>query len=378
MGVDARRYHPDAWPRLAAGCADGAGASGLAGSAGGVDWAAAAAALVAGGGGKLRRWYVSPRGRFSDESAANAAGSSAGTSTGRDPGARRRYVASHHPHAALGDRPPDRPLSQWRPRSKDGYGWPKGGPRRSASVLRVVPVGLGRRARGDAKLLRASRRAAFAGAARAVLLDVSGAADVVSFSAKLKFAEKAWPAGALAAAAKPPPPPRSVLLEAKFAASPPAAGLDSSLTWEALFLGAVPVVEHSPVAAELLQSIPHVSVERWDNVRPPGLLMKYDSLARRGALRGVARLSKVYWRDAYRRDLGADAAADGVGDSDSTALRQLRAAITRARCHVGGSGSDGCDATVAAPADATAAVPLDEAWERRRRLLSNATVSKMV
>ena len=51
------------------------------------------------------------------------------------------------------------------------------------------------------------------------------------------------------------------------------------------------------------RSLPHVALEKWPDARPDALVRKYDTLSRKGAMAGVLRLSRAYWRDVYRRDL---------------------------------------------------------------------------
>ncbi|KAH8061922.1 hypothetical protein JL722_3879 [Aureococcus anophagefferens] len=65
------------------------------------------------------------------------------------------------------------------------------------------------------------------------------------------------------------------------------------------------------------------------------LRRKYDGFASKGALQGVQRLAKAYWRDAYKRDLAGRARAAGdaptAPPSASSTPPSTRAATCRAR-----------------------------------------------
>ncbi|EGB02389.1 hypothetical protein AURANDRAFT_68929, partial [Aureococcus anophagefferens] len=120
------------------------------------------------------------------------------------------------------------------------------------------------------------------------------------------------------------------------------------------------VVEHSPVAADLLQSLPHVQLSAWADAAPMNLRRKYDGFASKGALQGVQRLAKAYWRDAYKRDLRGGALRGGFGDdADGAAVRELHDLLVDARCHVPGAADEVCKRDRATkPAAAAAAARL--------------------
>ena len=206
----------------------------------------AAAAKLLGGRGKLRRWYAS----------------------------------GHAPTADLGDKPPDKSMNAWDPASAGAYAWPRdaGRPQKYGGYpqLRLVPRGLssdllGLANLGDLETIAAATAAS--DAPRPALLSTADAAGAPAAAAKLAEAAARWPAGALGTARGARGPLASGdgerLLGAKFAALPArdGRGADDARVWDALFFGCVPVVEHSPVAADLLQSLPHVQLSSGQQKR---------------------------------------------------------------------------------------------------------------
>ncbi len=120
----------------------------------------------------------------------------------------------------------------------------------------------------------------------------------------------------------------------------------------------VPVVEYSPITADLLRSLPHVALEKWPDARPDALVRKYDTLSRKGAMAGVLRLSRAYWRDAYRRDLHPDSSMrrDGLARRDAHTLKHLHRLLV---AHRG-------DVPPPPPSEGgspTRVVPAEEEWE---------------
>lgn len=59
---------------------------------------------------------------------------------------------------------------------------------------------------------------------------------------------------------------RQSLREAMFVLSPPGNGHDCHRTWEAIYLGAVPVVLRSTLAPSLIEHMPMVAVDEWEEV----------------------------------------------------------------------------------------------------------------
>lgn len=59
---------------------------------------------------------------------------------------------------------------------------------------------------------------------------------------------------------------RTELAQSMFVASPPGNGLDCHRTWEAIYLGSVPIVLRGTLAASLIDDLPIVAVDQWDEV----------------------------------------------------------------------------------------------------------------
>ncbi|KAH8050545.1 hypothetical protein JL721_11369 [Aureococcus anophagefferens] len=97
------------------------------------------------------------------------------------------------------------------------------------------------------------------------------------------------------------------------------------------------------------------------------LRRKYDGFASKGALQGVQRLAKAYWRDAYKRDLRGGALRGGFGDdADGAAVRELHDLLVDARCHVPGAADTVCTRDRGTkPAAAAAAVAPETRGARR-------------
>ena len=58
---------------------------------------------------------------------------------------------------------------------------------------------------------------------------------------------------------------RQAVCESLFVLSPPGRGLDCHRTWEAIYLGAVPVVLEGTLSPELLRNLPIHSVSSYEN-----------------------------------------------------------------------------------------------------------------
>ena len=58
------------------------------------------------------------------------------------------------------------------------------------------------------------------------------------------------------------------LAESIFVVSPPGNGIDCHRTWEALYLGAIPIVKRTPIAS-LYEDLPVLVVDDWDQVTEP-------------------------------------------------------------------------------------------------------------
>jgi hypothetical protein len=78
-------------------------------------------------------------------------------------------------------------------------------------------------------------------------------------------------------------------------ASPPGNGVDCHRTWEALYLGVIPVLTAAPVG--LLDGLPHIMLQSFDEATERNLV------ARKAAITGPLELEKLtltYWRQRIR------------------------------------------------------------------------------
>jgi hypothetical protein len=81
----------------------------------------------------------------------------------------------------------------------------------------------------------------------------------------------------------------------KYCVSPPGLGVDCHRTWEALYLGAVPVLTRAPLG--VLDELPHVFVKHFDGVDGPTLDRRFAELDRPF---DMERLRFSYWRNRIR------------------------------------------------------------------------------
>lgn len=94
---------------------------------------------------------------------------------------------------------------------------------------------------------------------------------------------------------------RLLLLETMLILSPPGNGMDCHRTWEALYLGAVPVVLEGCLASSLLEDLPIIAVNSFAEFLELGdaeLRETYRSTARRPTERAFM----PYWVDRIRRE----------------------------------------------------------------------------
>ena len=82
----------------------------------------------------------------------------------------------------------------------------------------------------------------------------------------------------------------------KFVLSPPGAGVDCHRTWELLYLGCIPIVEHSTIS-ELYEDLPILVVDNWDDISNEFLEMKYKEIKKNLASRRykMEKLYADYW-----------------------------------------------------------------------------------
>ena len=81
--------------------------------------------------------------------------------------------------------------------------------------------------------------------------------------------------------------------------SPPGSGVDCYRHYEALLCGAVPLLEYSPLAVELLSGLPYIMVRSWAEVSAPFLERELAQLKTRTF--DWRRLTRAYWRDELAR-----------------------------------------------------------------------------
>ena len=86
---------------------------------------------------------------------------------------------------------------------------------------------------------------------------------------------------------------------AVYVASPAGMGQDCYRHYEALLCGAVPLLEYSPLAVELLSGLPYIMVRSWAEVSAPFLERELAALRTRTF--DWRRLTRAYWRDELAR-----------------------------------------------------------------------------
>lgn len=84
--------------------------------------------------------------------------------------------------------------------------------------------------------------------------------------------------------------------QAEFILSPRGNGLDCHRTWEALIVGAVPIV-HTSMLDELLEDLPVIIVNDWSEVNKTLLQQQYDQLRPLFAPSGLQKVTYAYWND---------------------------------------------------------------------------------
>ena len=87
---------------------------------------------------------------------------------------------------------------------------------------------------------------------------------------------------------------REVIARSLFVISPPGNGADAHRTWESIYLGAVPVVERTSLAASLVGNLPILAVDRYEDfldLTDDELIATYQLLRQRPVERAYA----PYW-----------------------------------------------------------------------------------
>lgn len=86
----------------------------------------------------------------------------------------------------------------------------------------------------------------------------------------------------------------SEIRASKYVISPPGNGLDCHRTWEALYLGAVPIVLTSNLD-KLFEGLPVIIVSKWADVSATMLFNNYDSILKNNY--NLQKLNLSYWKN---------------------------------------------------------------------------------
>lgn len=81
----------------------------------------------------------------------------------------------------------------------------------------------------------------------------------------------------------------------KFVLSPDGNGLDCHRTWEALYLGVIPIVQRHFFSEEFSKELPILIVDAWDNITEEFLNIKYEEMIERVWNFNLLKLS--YWME---------------------------------------------------------------------------------
>lgn len=87
----------------------------------------------------------------------------------------------------------------------------------------------------------------------------------------------------------------------KYILSPEGVGLDCWRTWEAMYLGSIPIVKRSLVTTSLLSDLPCLIVDDWEEVTEKYLEDMYDGLIKRFNQQCVEKLTMSYWKERVLR-----------------------------------------------------------------------------
>jgi hypothetical protein len=85
------------------------------------------------------------------------------------------------------------------------------------------------------------------------------------------------------------------LLTHPYTLSPPGAGLDCHRHWEAMWLGSIPIVLRSQ-AVSLLEDMPALLVDSWDEVTEERLVRELDGLRARFDSPAMQKMDMGFWR----------------------------------------------------------------------------------
>jgi len=113
----------------------------------------------------------------------------------------------------------------------------------------------------------------------------------------------------------------------RFALSPPGNGMDCHRTWEAMYLGIVPVVKSGPLDP-LLADLPALIVNQWDELSVDMLSSAWDDMWKRYHGAVLDKLHFDYWRQTIVRTARAEMAARNIAVDGSW----TDVTATRTRC----------------------------------------------
>lgn len=102
----------------------------------------------------------------------------------------------------------------------------------------------------------------------------------------------------------------SQLGKSRFVLSPPGLAWDCYRTYEAIAMGAIPIVQRKSPATDVCEALPVLLVDDWDEVTPERLAHEWDARAPKD----TRTLTLSYWRDriqATARRLAEDAVYEG-------------------------------------------------------------------
>ena len=83
-----------------------------------------------------------------------------------------------------------------------------------------------------------------------------------------------------------------MMTQYKFILSPPGAGEDCHRTWEALYVGCIPIVQSSAIN-ELYEDLPVLVVDSWDDINEEFLNQKWKEMSERKY--DMSKLTLEYW-----------------------------------------------------------------------------------
>mmetsp|Transcript_8732 Transcript_8732/g.13442 ORF Transcript_8732/g.13442 Transcript_8732/m.13442 type:complete len:388 (+) Transcript_8732:38-1201(+) len=89
------------------------------------------------------------------------------------------------------------------------------------------------------------------------------------------------------------------MLSHRFVLSPPGSGVDCYRHWEAILCGAIPILEYTPLAIELLADLPVLIVRSWHELTPEFLQLHWQRMINTNYT--YRSLSTAFWHSQLRR-----------------------------------------------------------------------------